>query len=174
MPASASTTLRRPPTAFTCCRRAAVDVTGVATYEVFLKGTLDKIGTQADFEKIGDYKTAPNQLTQTTFTPAHREMTESLTRDMYDQLVRGIAEARRKHVEEVRTLIDQGPLLAEQALKAGLVDTLAYEDQLDDHGAVSKSGTIEGERYSRARRSLAAARRPACGSRLHHRRHQLR
>ena len=26
-------------------------------------GTLDKIGAQADFEHIGDYKTAPNQLT---------------------------------------------------------------------------------------------------------------
>jgi protease-4 len=135
---------------------SSVDVTGVATYEVFLKGTLDKIGTQADFEKIGDYKTAPNQLTQTTFTPAHRQMTEWLTRDMYEQLVRGIAEARRKPVEEVRMLVDQGPFLAEQALKAGLVDTLAYEDQLDDHGAVSKSGTIEGDRYGRARRSSLA------------------
>ena len=38
---------------------------------MFLKGTLDKLGAQADFEKIGDYKTAPNQLTQSTFTPAH-------------------------------------------------------------------------------------------------------
>jgi protease IV len=133
---------------------SSVDVTGVATYEVFLKGTLDKIGTQADFEKIGDYKTAPNQLTQTTFTPAHREMTESLTRDMYEQLVQGIAQSRRKSVDEVRTLVDQGPFLAEQAVKAGLVDTLAYEDQLDDHGAVSKSGTIEGERYGRVRHGL--------------------
>ncbi len=130
---------------------SGLDVTGVATYEVFLKGTLDKIGAQADFEKIGDYKTAPNQLTQTTYTPAHREMTESLTRDMYDQLVRGIAETRKKSVEEVRALIDQGPFLAEQALKAGLVDALAYEDQLDDQGAVSKTGTVEGERYGRAR-----------------------
>ncbi len=153
---------------------SGLDVTGVATYEVFLKGTLDKIGAQADFEKIGDYKTAPNQLTQTTFTPAHREMTESLTRDMYDQLVRGIAETRKKSVEEVRTLIDQGPFLAEHALKAGLVDALAYEDQLDDHGAVSKSGTVEGERYGRARAALAAVRRAPRGCGLRHRRHQLR
>ncbi len=133
---------------------SSLDVTGIATYEVFLKGTLDKIGAQADFEKIGDYKTAPNQLTQTTFTPPHREMTESLTRDMYEQLVRGIAEARKKSVDEVRALIDEGPLLADRALSAGLVDTLAYEDQLDDHGAVSKSGVVEGSRYARALRPL--------------------
>jgi protease IV len=129
----------------------SLDVTGIATYEVFLKGTLDKVGAQADFEKIGEYKTAPNQLTQTTFTPAHREMTESLSRDMYEQLVRGIAEARKKKVEDVRTLIDEGPFLARDAVRAGLVDGLAYEDQLDDQGAVSKSGTVEGQLYARAR-----------------------
>lgn len=133
---------------------ASLDVTGVATYEVFLKGTLDKIGAQADFEKIGDYKTAPNQLAQTTFTPAHREMTESLTRDMYEQLVRGIAESRKKKVEDVRALLDEGPFLARDAQRVGLVDGLAYEDQLDDHGVVSKSGTVEGESYGRARRSF--------------------
>jgi len=99
----------------------SLDVTGVATHEVFLKGTLDKLGAQADFEKIGDYKTAPNQLMQTTFTPAHREMTESLTRDMYEQLVRGIAESRRKKVEDVRTLLDDGPFLAAAAERRDVV-----------------------------------------------------
>ncbi len=132
----------------------SLDVAGLATYELFLKGTLDKVGAHADFERIGDYKTAPNQLTQTTFTPPHREMTESLTRDMYEQLVRGIAESRKKKVEDVRALIDEGPFLARDAQRAGLVDTLAYEDQLDDHGAVSKSATVEGESYGRARRSM--------------------
>jgi protease-4 len=120
---------------------SSLDVAGLSTYEVFLKGTLDKIGAQADFEKIGDYKTAPNQLMQTTFTPAHREMTESLTRDMYEQLVRAIAERRKKKVEDVRALIDEGPFLARDAHRLGLVDALAYEDQLDDHGAISRSGT---------------------------------
>jgi protease-4 len=139
---------------------SSVDVKGLATYEVFLKGTFDKIGAQADFEKIGDYKTAPNQLTQTTFTPAHREMTEWLTRDMYEQLVRGIAESRKKTPEDVRALIDEGPFLADQALRAGLIDAVAYEDQLDDQGAVSKTGTVEGEQYARSRRSALPRRAP--------------
>jgi protease-4 len=122
---------------------------------VFLKGTLDKVGAQADFEKIGDYKTAPNQLTQTTFTPAHREMTESLSRDMYEQLVRGIAETRKKKVEDVRTLIDEGPFLARDAVRVGLVDGLAYEDQLDDQGACQQERHVEGQLYARARRRTA-------------------
>src|SRR5829696_3295506 len=43
-------------------------------------------------------------------------------------------------------------IMAPSARTAPLVDVLAYEDQLDDHGAVSKDGTVEGESYSRAHR----------------------
>ncbi len=109
-----------------------LDVSGVATYEIFLRGTLDKLGVYPDFLHIGDYKTAVNQLTEKTFTPAHREMAESLNRDAYEQLVTGIAEGRRKMPSDVRALLDEGPFLPEAALAAGLVDGLAYEDQLDD------------------------------------------
>jgi protease-4 len=135
---------------------AALDLKGIATYEVFLRGTLDKIGATADFERIGDYKTAVNQLEEKTLTPAHREMSESLNRDMYEQLVRGIAEGRKKKVEDVRALIDEGPFLPEAALRAGLVDKLAYEDQLDDLGALARGKSVEGEDYGRARFSQAA------------------
>jgi protease IV len=109
-----------------------LDLTGVASYEVFLRGAFDKVGAYPDFVHIGEYKTAVNQLTETGFTPAHREMTESLNRDMYDQLVRGIATARKKTESEVRAIIDQGPFSPRAALEAGLVDELAYLDQLDD------------------------------------------
>lgn len=131
-----------------------LDLTGVASYEIFLRGTLDKIGAYPDFLHIGDYKTAVNQMTETGFTPAHREMSESLNRDMYDQLVRGIAEARKKTEAEVRALIDQGPFVPEEALRHGLVDDLAYEDQLDDRvpelrGEDGNRRRIEGTDYQR-------------------------
>src|SRR5581483_8482712 len=41
-----------------------LDLTGVATYEVFLRGTLDKIGAFPDLHHIGDYKTAVNTFTE--------------------------------------------------------------------------------------------------------------
>ena len=109
-----------------------LDLTGVASYEIFLRGMFDKIGAEPDYVKIGEYKTAVNQLEERGFTPAHREMTESLNRDMYAQLVRGIAQGRRKDEAEIRGLMDRGPFLPAEALKAGLVDELIYEDQLDD------------------------------------------
>src|SRR5687768_12588558 len=124
-----------------------LDLTGVASYEIFLRGTLDKIGAYPDFIHVGDYKTAVNQLTEKGFTPAHREMSESLNRDMYEQLIRGIAEARKKSEQEVRALIDQGPFVPEQALRHGLVDDLAYEDQLDDRVPELRDGSREVRRF---------------------------
>jgi protease-4 len=116
-----------------------LDVTGIASYEVFLRGTLDKIGAQPDFLQIGPYKTAPNQITQTGMTPEHRAMSEWLNRDLYEQLVLGIAQGRKKTPGEVRALLDEGPFAPQAALSAGLVDGLAYLDQLDDRVASLKS-----------------------------------
>jgi protease-4 len=131
-----------------------LDLTGVASYEIFVRGTLDKIGAYPDFLHIGEYKTATNQLTEKRMTPAHREMTEALNRDTFNQLVRGIAEGRHKSEAEVRALIDKGPLLPEEALHAGLVDDLAYEDQLDDRvpelrARSGDSRRVEGADYAR-------------------------
>jgi protease-4 len=111
---------------------ASLDLTGVATYEIFLRGTFDWIGTYPDFLHVGDYKTAVNTYLEKTYTPAHREMSESLTRSHYDQLVRAIANARKKPESEVRALIDRGPFQPQDALRVGLIDEVAYEDELDD------------------------------------------
>ena len=111
---------------------AVLNVNGLASYELFLRGTLDKVGAYPDLYQIGAHKTAPNALTQKSFTPAHREMTEWLNRDLYEQLVRAMADGRKRTDAEIRSIIDEGPFLAEQAKRAGLIDDLAYEDQIDD------------------------------------------
>ncbi len=128
-----------------------LDLSGVATYEVFLRGTFDKMGVYPDLHHIGEYKTAVNTYTEKGFTPTHREMDESLNRDLYEQIVRGIASARKLSEPEVRRLMDEGPFLAEQALRAGLIDEIAYEDQVEDRLRDARPGStrkIDGERYS--------------------------
>ena len=111
---------------------ASLELTGLANYELFLRGTLDKIGAFPDALHIGDYKTAANTFTEQTMTPPHREMAQSLNTDLFDQLVRGLADGRHKSEAEARALIDHGPYLPEDAVRAGLVDDLAYEDEIDD------------------------------------------
>ena len=107
-----------------------LDLVGVASYEMFFRGALDKVGAQADMLNSGDFKTAANVYTETTMTPAHREMAESLNRDLYEQIIDGIADGRGKTKAEVRRLVDEGPFLPDDALAAGLVDALVYADEV--------------------------------------------
>jgi protease-4 len=120
---------------------ASLDLTGISSYELFLRGTLDKIGAFPDAMHIGDYKTASNSFTEHTFTPAHREMAESLNADLYEQLIVGLANGRHKSEAEVRSLIDHGPYLPEDAVRIGLIDDVAYEDELDDKVQLGKGGS---------------------------------
>jgi len=143
-----------------------VDLSGVSTYQVFLRGTLDKIGAYPDLHHIGDYKTASNQLTEKGYTKAHKEMDEALNRDLFNQFVHGVADGRKKNVADVERLLDEGPFLPEDALRAGLIDEVAYEDQVEERlkemGGAGKAGgagdkgkadgrlrKIDGDEYSR-------------------------
>jgi protease-4 len=109
---------------------SSIDLVGVASYELFLREGLDTMGVYPDMLHAGDFKTASNLYTETTFTPEHREMAESLNRDLYEQLVSGIAAGRDLTEVDVRRLIDDGPFLPGDAVANGLVDGLLYEDEV--------------------------------------------
>lgn len=127
-----------------------LDLTGLATYELFFRGTLDKLGVRADLLHIGDYKSASNTFTEKTFTRAHLEMSQSLNRDWYDEMVRAIASGRKRTVEQIRAVIDDGPFLGAGAKQAGLVDQLAYEDQLDDEKPIAGTQRLDAQTYAGA------------------------
>ena len=81
-------------------------------------------------------------------------MSESINRDLYEQIVGGIAEARDRSAEEVRALLDEGPFAPTAALRAGLVDELAYFDELEQrvpelNPATGPSSRIEESEYRR-------------------------
>jgi protease-4 len=126
------------------------DVSGLASYELFFRGALDKLGVFPDLLHIGDYKTASNTFTEKGFTVAHREMTQALNRDWYDELVRAVAEGRHMSAAAAQQAVDGGPYLAAAAQKAGLVDELAYEDQLETEAPMLSTVRVEGDDYVRA------------------------
>jgi len=103
---------------------------GLMAHSTFLRGTLDKLHIYPDMYHIAEYKTAKNLLTEKHFTPAHREVTETLLRGLTEQFVAGIAAGRQLQAARVEDLIRQGPYSAEEAKAVGLVDELLYSDQL--------------------------------------------
>ncbi|HET9373104.1 MAG TPA: signal peptide peptidase SppA [Vicinamibacterales bacterium] len=137
-----------------------LDISGLVTYEVFFRGALDKIGVVPDLLHIGDYKTASNTFTEKGFTPEHREMSQALNKDWFDQLVAAVAAGRKIDDAEARRRISGGPYLAQQALDAGLVDELAYADQLDDTEPMKGTREFKDTDYLRAGTTSPLARVP--------------
>ena len=135
-----------------------VDVSGLAAEVTFYRGTLDKLGVEAQFEGVGRYKNAPNQLTETGFTEPHREQMNALVDSLFAQYVAGIAESRGLADDAVRALVDQGPFRASEAKQAGLVDELLYRDEVE--ARVPGGSRLSVAPYVRAARGSAFDRRP--------------
>ncbi len=112
---------------------APLTITGLMTQSLFYRGTFDKLKIVPDFLHIAEYKTAANQYMEKKYTPAHREMAESLLRSTYDQYVDGIAAERKLERAKTQALLAQGPLTAQEALDAKLVDRLGYYDEVQKY-----------------------------------------
>ncbi|MCW2896537.1 MAG: signal peptide peptidase SppA [Actinomycetia bacterium] len=107
-------------------------LTGVAVEQVFLHGALEKLGIGFESAKRHEYKSAPEQLTESGFTGPAREATARLAESVTEQLAGVVAAGRGLSVEQATDLLGRGPFLAPQALAEGLVDGLMYRDEVYD------------------------------------------
>jgi protease-4 len=103
---------------------------GIRAEITYFKNTLDKLGVDMQVEHIGKYKDFGDMFTRTNMSPETREVTTSIVDSVYGNLVTSIAESRKKSPADVQAVIDQGPFTATQALRAGLVDELRFEDEM--------------------------------------------
>src|SRR6266566_4251747 len=108
----------------------SVGLTGVTVEQLFLHDALAKIGVAFQSAKRHEYKSAADNLTERGFTGPTREAAERLAESIAEQITAAIAERRGKTAEQARALLDRGPFLAEDALAEGLVDALAYRDEV--------------------------------------------
>jgi protease-4 len=108
-----------------------VNIPGMYSKVSFVKGTLGKLGIEAEFERSGKYKTAPEILTEDSLSPAYREVLNSVLDDYYQYFRQGLEEARGFTQEEIENKINHGFYSAESAKTEGLIDTFGYADQLD-------------------------------------------
>lgn len=104
--------------------------TGLRMEVTFYKNLFEKIGVKAEVLQVGDFKGAGEPYTRTTMSPAFRDQLTEVLDDYFDQLTAMVAESRKKTVEEVKKLIDQGPFSPEDAAKVGLIDKVEYPGDL--------------------------------------------
>lgn len=108
------------------------EVLGLYNEITFLKDTLSRIGVEAEVIQISPYKTAMDQYSRADISSEHREQLDWLLDDLYDMLTADMAASRGMEQVALHQLIDRGPMTAEAAREAGLVDEVAYDDQLAD------------------------------------------
>jgi protease IV len=117
----------------------SVGLTGVGAELPFFKGSLDKLGVSAAFDRRAEYKSAMTQLTETKLPDTDRVAFTGMIKSIFDQTADGIAAARKLSADDVRTLIDGGPYPGDEALAKHLVDHIGYADEAMD-AARKKAG----------------------------------
>lgn len=137
-----------------------LDLKGMRAEVSFFKDALGKLGVQADLEHIGRYKNFSDQFTANRMSDAFREATTSMLDSVYGNFIQTLATARDLSADELRNQFEQeGPFEAARALDIGLVDELAYEDQvwkkIGDESPEPKPEKMEMRAYRRVPRKDA-------------------
>jgi protease-4 len=108
-----------------------VALPGLAAEPMFLAGALEKYGIGVQVTRVGKYKSAVEPFTRKDLSPENREQLQKLLDDLWSEIRADIAADRGMEPEALQAVVDaEGYLLAEVAKKAGLVDRIAYRDEV--------------------------------------------
>jgi protease-4 len=103
---------------------ASLQVTGVATEDLFFKRFFDKYGVVPQYEQRREYKNAVNGFLYSDYTPAHREATLSWMGAIYQSNLAAAAGDRKADAAVLRQTLEAGPYVAEDAQRLKLIDKL--------------------------------------------------
>ncbi len=123
---------------------------GLYSTKLTLKGTLDKLGIDPEYYRIGEYKSAVELFENKEVSKEDKEQTaaylSSIRNEVLDAIERdrGIARADFEHYINDRVFIN-----ADTALALGLVDTLCYALDLDSVLALEFGSKVERTKFSK-------------------------
>jgi protease IV len=106
------------------------NATGLHSEPTYLADTLAQVGIHFDVVKVAPWKTAYDRFNRSTMSDAEAEQLNWLLDGLYADLVAAIANGRNLPAKDVREIIDNAPLTAQDAFYADLIDEIAYEDEL--------------------------------------------
>jgi protease IV len=130
-------------------------INGFAAQASFYKGSLDKLGVEADVIQIGPkYKSAPDRFTRKEMSDGQREVINAILDEYFSRMTNAIATSRNKSPEDVRSIIDNAPYNAVEASAMGLIDGALYREQVEEdlkaklgYADDQKLKTIRGSKY---------------------------
>ncbi len=121
-----------------------LELNGLVSETVFVKGTLDKLGVEPQIFRVGEFKSAIEPLIRTDMSDASREQTHSFLNNIYQTYLQDVARSRKIEVNELERISDEMLVRrAEDAKKYKIVDELGYLDQI--HTEIREKLGIEDE-----------------------------
>ena len=108
---------------------------GLASDVMFYKGLLDKLDLRAEVFRptACKYKSAVEPFILDKMSAANREQMQALVNSMWGTISGAVCESRGIDSVKMRRIIDNLQVtLPEEALEYGFVDSLLYEDQMED------------------------------------------
>ena len=117
-----------------------VGLVGVGVELTFFGDALERLGVKPDFAAAGAYKSFGETWTRSFPSAENQEAVDALVQGLHEQLIEGIAQGRSMDPDVVRDELQRAPLSPPEACDVGLVDQLAYPDQVEEwlkeqHGA---------------------------------------
>jgi protease-4 len=106
---------------------------GMAGTTMYFRGAFEQFGVLPQFEKIAEYKSAPEQFTEVGPTAVAAQMRNEMLDSLWQRWVTTVAEARHLTADQVTALIDAGPYTAGELASDGkLVDGVGAPDRIGE------------------------------------------
>jgi protease IV len=106
---------------------------GLHSEFMFFKGTLEKLGVKAEIIRHGKFKAAIEPFILDKMSKENKEQWDVVLKSMWGYMLTEIGQSRKVDVAKLNLLADNLDLFdASACLENGIVDTLAYKDNLLD------------------------------------------
>ena len=109
----------------------AMEMNGLSSQPMFLAGAFQKYGVGVQIVRVGKFKGAVEPLILNKLSPENREQTQKLLDDVWGEWRTSVGTSRKILPQKLQAIANSQPILeATEAKSNGLVDTIAYEDQV--------------------------------------------
>ena len=109
----------------------AMEMNGLSSQPMFLAGAFEKYGVGVQIVRVGKFKGAVEPLILNKLSPENREQTQKLLDDVWGEWRKSVGTSRNILPQKLQAIANSQPILEATAAKSnGLVDTIAYEDQV--------------------------------------------
>lgn len=108
-----------------------VEINGFSSPQLFFASALDKYGIGVQIIRAGKYKAAVEPFMRNNYSEESKLQTQELLGDLWDNFLQTVGKSRSLSTKDLQNIADSKAILnAEEAQKLGLIDQLAYNDEV--------------------------------------------